>query len=37
MGRFKFVHTADIHLGSFLHADGAEPAWLQVCREALGL
>lgn len=36
MGRFKFVHTADIHLGSFLHADGAEslPGLQELCREA---
>jgi DNA repair exonuclease SbcCD nuclease subunit len=35
MGRFRFIHAADIHLGSMLHMDGAESKILkQYCRES---
>lgn len=36
MGRFRFVHAADIHLGSMLHGEGMEshPELQRLCNEA---
>ncbi|HHY83604.1 MAG TPA: DNA repair exonuclease [Clostridiales bacterium] len=36
MGRFRFIHAADIHLGSILHIDGSEDRQelRNICREA---
>ncbi len=36
MSRFRFIHAADIHLGSMLHIDGAEEGMLaDHCRKAV--
>ena len=36
MSRFRFVHAADVHLGSLLHVEGLEshPELQELCREA---
>jgi len=35
MGKFRFLHAADVHLGSMLHMEGAgDPALIRYCREA---